>query len=249
MMYPSWYGAWIAIGICVVMTCLRKDRLFVQRMTSDQTFDLAFYVLLAAIVGGRLLFIIDYWRVFESWGAVFNLTVPGFSVLGSVVAAIATLFWYLKKYTLDFYGVVDRIALYAPLLHACGRIGCFCVGCCHGISCDYPWSVVYAKASSLAPIGAALHPTQLYSAACFLLLFCILFFIDRSDHWRIIPGFLITVYVFGLGLERFFIDFLRDDRILVSWVQALSTSQICALLCMFYALVHAVYLFERQNDG
>ncbi len=249
MIYPSWYGSWIAFGIFLVITLLRRDRLFVQKMTYDQTIDLAFYVLVAGIVGGRLLFVIDCWHDF-SWRFLWDLTIPGFSVLGSVIAAAGTLFWYLKKHEFNVYEIADRIALYAPLLHMSGRIGCFCVGCCYGTACSYPWAVVYEKASSLAPLGVAIHPTQLYSAFFFLLLFLMLYCIDKVCRENVIPGLLVSVYLISLGIERFVIDFLRDDRILVSWTRnALSSSQVCALLLSFYAFVHVIYIFEKRNDG
>ena len=35
-------------------------------------------------------------------------------------------------------------------------------GCCYGSPTDEPWGVVFMNPESLAPLGIALHPAQLY---------------------------------------------------------------------------------------
>ena len=89
-----------------------------------------------------------------------------------------------------------------------------------------------------APLGIALHPAQLYSAALFIVLFGIL---HSLKHKALLPGMMTMWYLIGMSIERFMVDFVRGDRIAVggplSFYQWLALA-ICITACTLLGLLY-----------
>ena len=156
----------------------------------------------------------------------------GLSILGAAIAVTGYCIWTLHRKSIPIGRGLDIAAVYVPLCHAIARIGCFSVGCCYGLPTEAPWSVRYTDPESLAPLNIPLHPTQLYSAFLFLLLFVVLFMVSKRSESR--PGELTLLYGIGLASERFLVDFFRGDRTMVG---ALSFHQWAALGILGAAVV------------
>lgn len=118
-----------------------------------------------------------------------------------------------------FFTVSGMAACGITLAHACGRIGCFMVGCCYGATTD-AWYGIYMPAR-----GARVIPTQLYEAV-FLLLLTVLFvfLVLRRRHG------VLAFYMIAYGVFRFLIEFWRADDRGASFLSFLSPSQFTALL-------------------
>lgn len=142
----------------------------------------------------------------------------GFSLLGTILAVLVSLAYYLKKTGTPILPFLDLIAIHAPLLQSASRVGCFFAGCCYGAPTQLPWGTIYTDQDSIAPLGISLHPTQLYSA---LALFIIFLLLQLLQKFLKKPGQLLAAYLLLVSLERFIIDFWRDDR---SFVTQLATS-------------------------
>jgi len=203
----------IALGF-LLFTYLANRHPWRKRLISSEEFLRTLFIgFLAAIIGGRLLFVLlDFPMTLQEFIEIFYIWTGGFSLFGSIIAVLLTVSVYLKKKKVPILQFFDLIALYAPLLQAISRIGCFLAGCCYGeVASSYIfWSVTFTDPHSLAPIGVALHPTQLYSVLASLLIFV---FLRRfSDRLSKVPGKIITTYLLLESLSRFLVDFWRWDR-------------------------------------
>lgn len=203
------YGFAIAIGVSVFIYLVEKDRSFLSLRLNEHFSTLMHYGIISAFIGGKLLYLIteqpshlDRWALHS-----------GFSILGAIIAVSTTIAIYLYRHQLAILPILDLFSIYIPLTHAISRVGCLAAGCCHGIPTQQLWAIKYLDPSSIAPIGIWLHPTQLYST----ILFILLFFWQRSLRHHAIPtGLLFASYLIGSGIERFCIDFLRNDRIFLN---------------------------------
>jgi phosphatidylglycerol---prolipoprotein diacylglyceryl transferase len=162
-LYLQSYGLCIALGLTVFAWLLYRDKRRRQIMNDDQFHTLILIGAISGIVGGRILYFMtevpihQFYQFFEFWQG-------GFAVLGSVLGVLLVIPWCLKKYNLPGLPLLDRVALYGPLLQGISRIGCFLAGCCYGKQTLLPWAITYSNPECMAPLGIALHPTQLYSA-------------------------------------------------------------------------------------
>lgn len=102
--------------------------------------------------------------------------------------------------------MADLVAPGVILAQAIGRVGCTINGCCYGIPTALPWGVVYTNPDSFAPLGVAIHPTQVYE-----LIFCLIVFVVLIKlRGRFKPdGSLFFIYLSLYSLWRIGIDFLR----------------------------------------
>jgi phosphatidylglycerol:prolipoprotein diacylglycerol transferase len=199
--------------------------------------DLAFWALVAGIVGSRVVYVLVHVRDYASLclgtgaprpalraladcAAPLYLWQGGLVFYGGALAAAGVVLLFARRRAWPLGDVIDLLVFPLPLGHALGRVGCFLAGCCYGKVSPLgvrfpPASVAYhnlAAAGLLAP-GAvftpALAPTQLYEAAGEGLLFGLLIVLRRR---RPFPGSLALVYAMGYALVRATVEVLRGDE-------------------------------------
>jgi phosphatidylglycerol:prolipoprotein diacylglycerol transferase len=213
------FGAMIVLGLLITLYLLHRDKPL-KKIISDEQLSTIFQIsFLSGVAGGRIWFLITNWSLIESWTDCFMLWTGGLSILGCIISIITSLaiYFYYKK--LPILPILDRLALYTPLLQSISRLGCFFAGCCFGKPTNLPWSVIYENYDSLAPLHVHLHPTQIYSSLFLAFSFIILLSFDRyptSPKLRRTgcktPGAILALYIMLISIERFLIDFLRGDQ-------------------------------------
>jgi len=242
------YGLMVAIGFLSALVWVRyqskREGLSPQTMT-----DFAFWLMIAALVGSRLVFLIVDWRYYwENPLAAFRIWEGGLVFYGGLIACILTAWFYLKRRNLNFWQVADIFMPGVALGHAFGRIGCFLAGCCYGRTCDpHAWySVVYPlRPESLAPPGIPLYPTQLIESGAEFLVFLFLAWRSRKKAF---DGQILLLYLITYAILRGAIELLRGDGergfVVPGW---LSTSQLLSLILLVAALLVLLYRRGRKS--
>jgi phosphatidylglycerol:prolipoprotein diacylglycerol transferase len=187
------YGLMIAAGFVAAIEVARREARR-RGQDAERIGDLAFFVLVAALVGSRLYFVAVNWREYageHAWTTLGGLRVPRVLVLwegglvfyGGFIAAALTALWYLRRHRLPFLAYADTLIPSVALGHVFGRLGCFAAGCCWGRAsgATLPWLVRFPPESLAYQAFAArpnageliaadhlatvpVHPTQLYEA-------------------------------------------------------------------------------------
>ncbi len=204
------YGLMIAIGAILTFYLIKRNPKRASIIPTETLLNVFSLSILAGIVGGRILHTIGSYDRLASWFDVCALHEGGFSILGSVLAILLIIPWYLRKNNIKVMPFLDLLALYAPLLQSISRIGCYFAGCCFGTTTSLPWAITYITPDTLAPRYCALHPTQLYASLSLLAIFLFLYFFVQ--HWVKKPGQLTCIYLACAAGQRFFIDFWRADQ-------------------------------------
>jgi len=200
------YGTSIAIGTLLYAYALHRDIRVPQYISHSQLDTMMTWTLMAALVGGKLLGSAMYLLTHQI--ALHEaIWYGGLSITGTVVAAFITLGYAIYHYGLHPYAVLDLFALYAPLVHAAGRIGCLLAGCCHG-SITHSWyAITYTDPESWAPLWTPLHPVQLYQAIWHLSAFILLYYVVNNMR----NGMLTGAYMITFALARGLFEGLRAD--------------------------------------
>ena len=134
----------------------------------------------------------------------------GFVFYGSMLFAIPTLVFLLKKKKIPIWDYLDVVAIFAPVLHLFGRLGCFMAGCCHGKVCDPAYGIVFTDPESSAdPLNVPLYPTQLYSVALLLSIAVLLYLIRNKKQFS---GQLFLLYIIIYSIGRGIIEIFRGDE-------------------------------------
>ena len=186
-----------------------------QKLNPDDTWNMGVMIVLAAILGAKLLLIInDFSWYMAHPGDIFSLAMmqAGGVFYGGVLAAIATAVYYVRKHHMPALRTCDTFAPGLALGHSIGRVGCFSAGCCFGKPTSHWWGVVFtnplANSISQTPLGIRLEPTQLFESAFEFVNFLFLLWLLRHKKFE---GQVIGAYLFLYGVARFFLEFLRGD--------------------------------------
>lgn len=222
------YGLMIGIGFLLGIY-LASRRAKKEGLNPDLILDMGVYLLLAAIIGSRVLYVLTTWHEFARNPLdMFAIWKGGLVFYGGVLGAVPVGIWYVKKHHLPVWQTADIIAPYAALGHAFGRLGCFFAGCCYGAACSGPFCITYSDPRSLAPQGIPLFPTQLMESGGEFLIFGLLLLLRRYKKF---DGQLFWFYLVFYAVLRFTIEFFRGDAVRGVYFGGLvSTSQIIAII-------------------
>jgi len=217
----------------------------------ERIYDLGLWMLLAALVGSKLLLL---WAEPEYRANPWHLLSLDFLRSGGVfyggfIGAVVTGFFLVRRYGLPWWKTADAFAPGIALGQAIGRQGCFAAGCCWGKPTNLPWGVRFTELGheiTGVPIDARLHPTQLYESAAAFIIFLFLLWLHRR---KIFNGQVILFYAVLYAVTRFTIEFVRDDPrgdiAGLTTLTGLSTSQLISLIVGVGALILLVVRWRR----
>jgi len=210
--------------------------------------DLGIYLIIAALVGAKLMLIAVDWDYFRSQPReLLSLVRAGGVFYGGLIAAVAVGLWLVRRYKLPVWTTADLMAPGIALGHVVGRFGCLLAGCCYGRPTDVPWAITFmdplAAQNVGTPLGIPLHPTQLYDAGAELIILGVLLFTERKG--KPFAGRTFWMYLLLYGISRFIIEFYRGDPNRGTVMGGLSTSQFVSLLLVPGSLLMLAYLRRR----
>jgi phosphatidylglycerol:prolipoprotein diacylglycerol transferase len=236
------YGVMIALGIITGLFLARRQARQ-EEIDPDKIIDISFYLLIAALIGARLMFVLMNFKEYIADPlAILKIWEGGLVFYGGLVPAVVVGIWYIKRLGLPLWQVADILAPSLAIGHAMGRIGCFFAGCCYGGVCDLPWAVTFTDPRSLAPQGVPLHPSQLYSSLSLFALFAFLIFLRKKKTF---PGELFWTYILCYAIGRFLLEFLRNDLRGGFLGGVLSPAQVIGIPVAGISVVMLLYLKQR----
>ena len=239
------YGLMVGIGfLCGIYLTARRAKK--EGVDPDRILDMGVYLMLAAIIGSRLLYVLTTLPDFiKNPLEFFAIWRGGLVFYGGVIAALPIGIWYMRKYKLPVWRTADIAAPYVALGHAIGRLGCFFAGCCYGAPGSGLFCVTFNDPHSLAPLGIALYATQLMESIGDLVIFIILIILRKYSK---LDGQLFWFYMILYSILRFVVEFFRGDEVRgVYFGGFISTSQIIAVF-LFGASLSMLWTHRsRQN--
>jgi phosphatidylglycerol:prolipoprotein diacylglycerol transferase len=236
------YGFMISLATFVFLYFVERDPRFEKLTLKPRLSSLIIVSIIAALVGGRLLFFIHHPELYQGIVDFFAFFNGGLSILGAVISLVIVLSCYCWYYGISTLALFDLIALYAPLQQAIGRLGCLLAGCCYGRATTVAWSIIYTSPDTIAPRYCSLHPTQLYSAFALGAIFLLLYFALQYRFRK--PGQLGCWYLVLTGIERWGVDFWRAEH---STNTLLSLNQYIAMSMIIGGLIGLTVLLLQKD--
>ena len=239
------YGFLIAIGFLVALwlATLQGKKEGIQ---PGKIMDLGFYILLAAIIGSRLFFIlINAGHYIDHPLDVFKIWEGGLVFYGGVLLAVPVAVWYMKRNELALWSTADIFAPSIAIGHVFGRLGCLSAGCCHGRPAEnLPWGIIFTDPECLAPTNVLLHPTQLYESAGEFLIFLTLILLRTRKSF---DGQLFMMYLMLYAILRFIVEFFRGDVGRGFIIGNISVSQGISVL-IFLAGIAGLFILKKRTS-
>lgn len=255
------YGLCLALGF-VLCYCLARR---LARLTGRDPGEVDTLIMVAAVcgvIGARAVYVAQNWG--EQFAgdplAAFRIWQGGLVFYGGFIAATLGIVAYgLIRRAEPLRSLLDFCAVFVPLGHAFGRVGCFFHGCCFGgvgggaLGVRFPhgspaWrhQVEAGLIGPYAPQSLPVWPTQLIEAAGCALLFVALWWLYRRQRrWA---GLCCGAYAVAYAALRFAGECLRDDP-RGDFHFGLSFSQCVSVGLLLMGLGFLVMAFRENKHG
>jgi phosphatidylglycerol:prolipoprotein diacylglycerol transferase len=220
-----WYGILVALAVLTLVLWMIRQHRKGANLSPDSMLTAALVGIPSGIIISRLLHVIDKWDYYsQNPGQIVGAS--GLTIYGAVLGGALGI-WIASKFTNFQFGYfADLLAPAILLAQAIGRVGCTINGCCYGTPTSLPWGVIYTHPDSFAPIGVAVHPTQVYE-----IIYCLIFFVVLLKlRGRFQPdGSLFLIYLCLYSIWRFGISYLREGT---PFLFGLQQAQVIAIIVL-----------------
>lgn len=231
----SWHGLFTALALLVgLWLAARLAR--ARGVRADHIGRVACWGMLGGLVGARLLHVIDAWETYAA--DPFRILVVnegGIAIYGAILGGSAAVALYARFSGLPVGKLADVGGLGLLLGQAVGRLGDLINGEHWALPTALPWGVRYTHPDT-AGQAEFVHPVAGYEVLWDLL---VLGGLLRWGQRLPAAGMIYWVYLGLYGVGRFFLSFLRLDRI---WLWELRQAQIVAMVTVVVAVVMLVKL-------
>lgn len=239
-----WYSMAYLAGILAGWWLVgKRAKKFSLNMGKHDLEDIAFYMTLGIILGGRLGYVLFYggdvfWRhpleILQIWHG-------GMSFHGGIIGVIAALWLVSRKLKYSFLSLTDIISPVVPIGIFLGRLANFANDELWGRVTDVAWAVRFPNGGYLPR-----HPSQIYEALTEgLLMFIILNVLWNIAWCRKRRGFISAMFLLCYATFRVICERFREPDVQIGFFwQSFTLGQLLCLpaaLIGIYLLIRAIY--------
>ena len=252
-----WYG--LLIALAVLLGLVLATRLGQLRGIDPALIaDLLPILVLAAVVGARLYYVLFEWRQYQlNWLDALAVWRGGIAIHGALLGGTAAVILYARWRRLPFWNLLDVLLPSVALGQAIGRWGNFFNSEAFGLPTDLPWRLTIPLANR--PLDfldqATFHPTFLYESLwnlAVLALLLVLFFRGVRGQIPLPAGALSCVYLIAYSTGRLWIEGLRIDPLCLlgsppDCAGGLRMAQLMSLLLISLGGLGLYWLYGRHQ--
>jgi len=202
-----WYGILWATGI--MLTTFVVQKMYKAEKLPEKWFDSLFvYVIVGLMIGARLGHCLFYepeeylsnpLKIFEVWKG-------GLSSHGGAIGMLIGICLFCRNVSKkSIIWALDRLIVGVAIGATFIRLGNLMNSEIYGMATDLPWGFIFVRNDTFAS-----HPTQIYEALTYFVLFLIGMYMYWRTNAKEKQGLIIGVMLTGIFLSRFFIEFIKN---------------------------------------
>lgn len=241
----TWHGIFSVLGI-VAAARLAQWLLARDGLTGEQVYDLAVWMVVAGLIGARVLYIWENYQQFIH-GPVYQVVMlnkGGISQWGGIFGGLLGAYLWCRRHKFSFLKVIDAAGPANAIGFFIGRIGDVINGEHHGTPTTLPWGVNYINPSTLGQPGHVVHPEVAYEMLmCLVLLAALLPFYNRMKA-RFPDGVVGLIWLALYAGGRTLLSFMREDSLFLGLRQA----QWAGIAMVLVALIVIPILLRRSGS-
>ncbi len=236
------WGMFLALAFLIAFFWILK-KAKKQKIDSDIIYNSFTWIILGAIIGGRLGYIFQFpEHYFSQPLEILKIWEGGLTLHGGIFGVLTAGIIYAKFAKISkrlFFQIADLIALVLPISIAVGRIGCSLINDHQGAETSLPWGIIW-------PNGIVRHPVAEYLIISALILFFVLRFLKPKLKE---PGQLFFAFLLLYSISRFLLDFTRANSTLLSDPHYfyLSTAQWLSLAIILGIIIKKLIFLKRSK--
>ena len=244
--YSLFFIIAFSIGYYIFKYFFKREQVPV-RLLDPLLYTLIIGTLVGARLGHCLFYQPDYYlanpiEILYVWEG-------GLASHGGAVALLLAMWWfarhYGRKHQFSFLWIMDRLGITVALAGFFIRMGNLMNSEIYGNPTSLPWGFVFLRNGEIA----AKHPTQLYEAVSYLLLFVLLLYLYRKRLPRLKEGTLFGIFLLVLFASRFFIEYIKEPQVAFEETMALNMGQILSIPFIFAGAILLLYSIMKGKPA
>lgn len=244
-----WYSVMIALGFLAAMVvCLTEVKR--KKLDIEKYSNMVFYAVLFGILGARIyyvLFNLDYYLKMPS--EILKVWHGGLAIHGGIIAGILVVYFYTKKYKMNFLKTLDISVVGIIIAQAIGRWGNFFNQEAFGkittkaalIKQRIPNFII----EGMHIDGAYYQPTFLYESVWNLIGFIIMLFLRRTKKLKV--GYLTGFYLIWYSIGRCFIEYFRSDSLMLGTIKVAQLISLSLIVIGIIVIIKSTKKNELYN--
>lgn len=250
-----WYAIIIVLGIFAGIGYAMYRTKVEEGVTAVDIADYAIWMLLFAVVGARLYYVLTSLDQFDSFGEVFAIWEGGIAIYGGIIGGaigILVVSRFKKHKKAQVLRVFDMAAPGLLLGQIIGRWGNFINGEAHGsrIEGDFFLRMGLGGDADVAwnvkDQITYYHPTFLYESLWNLIGFVIINALYKKKKY---DGQILLMYLAWYGFGRMLIELLRTDSLMIGTLRVSSlVGFLCFAVCTALLICFGIRSRRAQKD-
>ncbi|MBU8892946.1 MAG: prolipoprotein diacylglyceryl transferase [Bacteroidales bacterium] len=239
--YGILFAASFFFGYIIMQKIFKKEGLTVE-LLDKLTVYMAIGTVLGARLGHCLFYEPEYYlsnplEILKIWRG-------GLASHGAAIGILLSLYYFSKKNKKPYLWILDRIAIVVALAGFFIRMGNLMNSEIYGIETSLPWGFIFIRTGEVFPK----HPTQIYEALSYLLIFVLLYFIYRKKGVQVKQGLIFGLFFALLFSVRFFIEFIKEAQVDFEQGMTLNMGQWLSIPFVLLGLVFLFRSLKQQPD-
>lgn len=240
-----WYGIFYAVSFLVGHYLL--GRIFKLEQKPEKDLDaLTIATILGVVVGARLGHVFFYsWDYYQdNLAEIFMVWKGGLASHGAAIGVAVAIWLYQRpRPNQSFLWVADRLLVAVSFGSSMIRLGNLMNSEIVGKKTTVPWAFIFENHRDPALAVDPRHPTQLYEAGAYMILFFVMIWLYWRKKERNPNGFLAGFFLAALFTLRFVIEFFKipqedyDNPLPINTGQILSIPLVVLGLYLIYRAI------------
>ncbi|MEG1607522.1 MAG: prolipoprotein diacylglyceryl transferase [Mucinivorans sp.] len=201
--YGLMWALAFALGLWIFGKIVKHEGLDPEITGSAFTF-----CIVATVLGARLghcLFYEPAYYLSRPWEILF-IRNGGMASHGAAIGLLIGIWLFSHKWKTPYIWFLDRVGIVVAIGGACIRIGNLINSEVYGTATDMPWGFIFVRANETMPM----HPTQIYEALAYILLFAVLMLLYWRTKVSNKRGVMFGVFLIWLFGARFLIESIKN---------------------------------------
>lgn len=241
----KYYSFFIFLGMLVACFLIFREAKR-KKINEDLLTNILFYGIIIGILGARsyyVLFNLDYYL--KNPLEIFMIWHGGLAIHGGLIAGLIFLIIYSKKHNLNIFKLLDIIVVGVIIAQSIGRWGNFfnqeAYGPVTSLSNLKSMHLPNFIIKGMYIDGSYHEPTFFYESVISLLGFIVLILIRKLKNLKV--GTLTGIYLIWYGIERFIIESLRTDSLMLGNIKV---AQLVSLIFIIFGIIVTIFSFKKN---
>lgn len=241
-----WYSLAYIAGIIFTFFILKKFNNKSKIMSEKALDDWIVFAVLGIVLGGRLGYVLfyDFGYYLENPAQILVIWKGGMSFHGGLIGSLIAMFLFCKKYQIEFFKLMDILAIATPIGLFFGRIANFINMELYGRITTSKFGVIFPNAGELPR-----HPSQIYEAICEgLLTFIILASLTKFTNIRKKTGFLSGLFLVCYSTSRIILEQFREPDEQIGFLfNHITMGQILSVPIMLVGIILIIFAVKNKD--